>query len=64
MSDYDLRDDIIYDGTTENWPVSVSYSDIPQEEWDRIFKKKKNKRVADMPKLDSDYIENMMGRCR
>jgi len=58
---YDMRDDIIYDGTTENWPVTVSYSHIPQETWNKIFGKPTR---TDEVEPEDHTLENFMGRCR
>ena len=36
---YNISDDITYDGTLENWPVTVSFGHIDQKRWDKMFSK-------------------------
>jgi len=46
MSDYNVADDIIYpDDSMQNWPVKLLVGrGVSQEEWDRIFSSKPEKK--------------------
>jgi len=64
--------DITYDGTTANFPPTSSMNGISQDKYNKIFNDKNRKKYEvwkekvglGKTEPDTDYIENMMGKCK